>query len=160
MWEESWRSNLVSKFIPFMLGNHGVDTTTRLLLHVPNLLTYSPSIKREGSVKSLIRLKYTSQHIHIWLAACASSRLAITSMVELWLTVFLSIHLHNSLMPDFGINPLFLSTWMHPPPASASSLFWPFQPLLSLFSSCLPWVPQQAKASNHELARLLCLTCL
>ncbi len=31
-----------------------------------------------------------------------------------------------------------LTTLMHPPPASASSVFWPFQPLLSPFSSCLP----------------------
>ena len=62
---EKMAVDLVSKFIPFILGNTGVDTTTRLLLHVPNLLTYSPSIKRERSVKSFIRLKYTSQHIYI-----------------------------------------------------------------------------------------------
>ncbi len=46
-------------------------------------------------------------------------------------------HLHHSLMPGW-INPWFLTTLMHPPPASASSLFWPFQPLLSPVSSCLP----------------------
>ena len=48
---EKMAVDLVSQFIPFILGNTGVDTTT---IHAPNLLTYCSAEQEEQGVRFLV----------------------------------------------------------------------------------------------------------